>query len=480
LGRYEDQATAAGGGLMKPDLFQFDFAPLVRLEEEITLGENLVLLYREEGPPKARYLRRLVLESWDPSRGFSLTGSQGPVVGRKARSLDPGTVSERVPVRQEYYLVNIDPSSLLTLNEPTAVTPYARWDGSSFVNAYRVDSLVAGEDFWLYNEQRDDGLTPAQRTLATKGGEDPEIRSLAEQVTRDADTPFEKATAIVLYLRENYFYSLKPGPPGPRGALKHFLFEGKKGYCSYFAFSMTLMLRSLGIPARVAVGFATDPTTAVLGFTPVRAYQAHAWVEVPFGPYGWLEFDPTSETTAPGEPFRFPKASDPDQLSKMIAEILDAQPVPLTDQPGEATQLDPNAVWAQVWTAGAPLLPWLILVVAVGANETWRYRWAWRRWRAGDARGRVLVWWAQTVARSRRARQGPLPGETPTAWATRTGDRALAALARQAEEARYARQIGEGVLREAETLARGRGRQFDHSRSQIHRIVGTLFPWWPR
>ena len=55
LGRYEDLSTASGGGLMKPDLFQFDFAPLVRLEDEITLGENLVLLYREEGTPQRRY-----------------------------------------------------------------------------------------------------------------------------------------------------------------------------------------------------------------------------------------------------------------------------------------------------------------------------------------------------------------------------------------------------------------------------------------
>jgi len=482
LGRYEDQSTASGGGLIKPDLFQFDFAPLVRLEDEITLGENLVLLYREEGTPRTRYLRRLVLDAYDPARGFSMTEAKGPTVGRRARTFGPsaGTL-ERVPVRQEYYLVNLDPSSLLALNDPVTVTPYAQWNRSSFVNAYRVDSLVSGDALWLYDEQTDDGLAADQRAFYTRGGDDPEIRKLALEWTKGAVTPYEKANAILQNLREHYYYSLKPGPPGPRGALKHFLFEGKKGYCSYFAFSMTLLLRSLGLPARIAVGFATNPADAVMGFTPVRAFQAHAWVEVPFGPYGWLEFDPTSDTPAPGEPFQFPKGTDPHELSKMIAEILEAQPRPLVEAPAAEAPAEGRVTWEAVWKAGTSALPWLLPLLLVAANEAWRQRWRWRRLTA-DERGRVALWWAELVWRARRARLGPLPGETPEAWAARRApfNAELPPLADQVSRARYSAHAEPGLAAAVSARARSLGARFDASRPPVHRAAGTVFPWWPR
>ena len=482
LGRYEDQSTASGGGLLKPDLFQFDFAPLVRLEDEITLGENLVLLYREEGTPRTRYLRRLVLDAYDPDRGFSMTAGKGPTVGRRARNLGPsGGTQERVPVRQEYYLVNLDPSSLLSLNDPVTVTPYAQWNRSSFVNAYRVDSLVSGDALWLYDEQTDDGLKADQREFYTRGGDDPEIRKLALEWTRGTTTPYEKANAILQNLKEHYFYSLKPGPPGPRGALKHFLFEGKKGYCSYFAFSMTLLLRSLGVPARIAVGFATNPADAVMGFTPVRAFQAHAWVEVPFGPYGWLEFDPTSDTPAPGEPFQFPKGTDPHELSKMIAEILDARPHPLVEAPSASAPTEGRITWETVWKAGTSAMPWALPLLLLLANEASRQRWRWKRLVSGP-RVRVASWWSELAWRARRGGRGPRPGETPEAWALRVADfdPELQSLAADVSRARYSPHPEPDLAVRVAGRARPLGKRFDRTRSRLHRTLGLLFPWWPK
>jgi len=478
VGRYEDQSTASGGGLMKPDLFQFDFAPLVRLEDEISLGENLVLLYREEGSPQTRYLRRLILDSYEPTLGFSLSSGKGPSVGRKRQSFPPSAnIEERIPVRQEYYLVNLDPSSLLALNEPITLTPYAQWNRSSFVNAYRVDSLVSTDALWLYNEQLEDGLNDEQRAFYTKGGDDAEIRALALEMTRGTVTPYEKANAILLALKEQYFYSLKPGTPGPRGALKHFLFEGKKGYCSYFAFSMTLLLRSLGIPARIAVGFFTDPEDAVLGFTPVRAYQAHAWVEVPFGPYGWLDFDPTSQTPAPGEPFQFPKGSDPEELSKMIAEILEAKPQELAETAEEPAPSDFS--WDLVWTASTAAFPWVAVLALLIINEGWRHRWRWARLFARDSRAVVSLLWAELVFRARRSRHGPGPGETPEAWAQRSNNLELAALAAEVSRSRYAPNHEVNVPAQVAVLARNLGRSFDRLRPWGHRFAASVLPWWP-
>jgi len=334
------------------------------------------------------------------------------------------------------------------------------------VNAYRVESLASTQDFWLFNEVASD--TPLPRDV------DPEIQKLALEVTQGATTTYEKATALVLYFRENYYYSLKPGAPGPRGALKNFLFETKKGYCSYFAFSMTLMLRSLGIPARVAVGFATDPNAAVLGFNPVRAYQAHAWVEVPFEEFGWLEFDPTSDVPAPGEPFRFPQASDPAELSKMISEILEAQPQPL-DAPGDEAQAQGGTNQAS-WVWG--VLPWAFVGLLLGTNEAWRHRWTLARWGAKDHR-RAWLWWCQVVHRARRAARGPDAGETPEAWAVRCPDEpGLAPLAAEVSRSRYAQ--GAFDMMAIEAHARALVRRFDASRPRVHRLVAAVFPWWPR
>ncbi|MEW5816722.1 MAG: transglutaminase-like domain-containing protein, partial [Spirochaetota bacterium] len=131
----------------------------------------------------------------------------------------------------------------------------------------------------------------------------------------------DKVMLILMYLKDNYYYSLKPGIAENGKQLHHFLFTSRKGYCSYFAFSMALLCRSLGIPARVAVGFYVDPDSEILNFYPVRADMAHAWVEVYFNEYGWIEFDPTSEITAPGEEYRFGETPVA-KVTALIEEIL--------------------------------------------------------------------------------------------------------------------------------------------------------------
>jgi hypothetical protein len=161
--------------------------------------------------------------------------------------------------------------------------------------------------------------------LYTQTAGDEQIHELALQVTKEADGYYAKAAAIERFLKENYLYSLKPGIAEDGNQLRHFLFVSRKGYCSYFAFAMALMCRSLGIPARVAVGFSVDPQSEVLNFYQVRAFQAHAWVEVYFGPLGWVEFDPTSATLAPGEDFAPSPGPDKDKMARLIAEIVKNQ-----------------------------------------------------------------------------------------------------------------------------------------------------------
>src|SRR5213593_2349256 len=122
---------------------------------------------------------------------------------------------------------------------------------------------------------------------------DPRITELAKETTKYARTPFDKALAIETFLRSRYTYTLNlTGKPGD-DPLAHFLFETRAGHCEYFASAMTIMLRTLGIPAREVNGFLPGEYNDLGGDYIVRASDAHSWVEVYFPGNGWQTFDPT-------------------------------------------------------------------------------------------------------------------------------------------------------------------------------------------
>jgi protein-glutamine gamma-glutamyltransferase len=122
---------------------------------------------------------------------------------------------------------------------------------------------------------------------------DPRIPELASQIAEHAKTSIDKALAIQAYLRSRFSYTLKlTGKPGD-DPLAYFLFEARAGHCEYFASSMAVMLRTLGIPTREVNGFLPGEYNDLAGDYIVRASDAHSWVEVYFTGIGWLTFDPT-------------------------------------------------------------------------------------------------------------------------------------------------------------------------------------------
>jgi len=136
----------------------------------------------------------------------------------------------------------------------------------------------------------------------------PVIRDTAQAWTADASTPYEKVMAIVSHLRDGDFqYTLDVDYPDNTDALVQFLHD-KRGFCQQFASLMGVMLRSIGIPARVALGF-TQGTPAGEHTWSVSAKQYHSWVEVPFKDYGWLSFDPTPRFNDPSATWQPPEES---------------------------------------------------------------------------------------------------------------------------------------------------------------------------
>jgi len=127
---------------------------------------------------------------------------------------------------------------------------------------------------------------------------DPRLPQLARDITARAPTAYDKAEAIEDYLQKQYRYTLQLPSAPQRDPVAYFLFERKAGHCEYFASSMALMLRTLGIPARVVNGFRGGEFNSVTDSYIIRGRDAHSWVEAYFPRYGWITFDPTPPGTA--------------------------------------------------------------------------------------------------------------------------------------------------------------------------------------
>ncbi|MBC1382975.1 transglutaminase TgpA family protein [Listeria innocua] len=136
---------------------------------------------------------------------------------------------------------------------------------------------------------------------------------LANKVTKDADSIYDKTKAIERYLSASgtFTYSTEDAKETPRGAdyVDQFLFETQIGYCDNFSTSMVVMLRSLGIPARWAKGY-TPGEGEKKGNDSKSTYtitnnNAHSWPEVFFPGTGWVPFEPTATFTNP-EDFQEP------------------------------------------------------------------------------------------------------------------------------------------------------------------------------
>jgi protein-glutamine gamma-glutamyltransferase len=119
------------------------------------------------------------------------------------------------------------------------------------------------------------------------------IPALAREVTAGSRSPYEAALKLNHYLMTHYTYTLVLKQESRLGPLEEFLFVRRSGNCEYFAAAMAVMLRSVGIPARVVGGFQRGDWNPFGGYYMVRMKDAHSWVEAFFDGPGWVSFDPS-------------------------------------------------------------------------------------------------------------------------------------------------------------------------------------------
>ncbi len=154
-----------------------------------------------------------------------------------------------------------------------------------------------------------------------------DIKALAEDITEGMDNPYDKTDAITQFLRDNIAYSrILPETPEDADLMAWFLFDAQTGFCNYYASAQVLMLRALGIPARMAVGYAEGEFDPETNTYIVRKKDSHAWPEVYFEGYGWVAFEPTVSQSPLIRPLGPPPASGEDEAGDAIEEPPDILP----------------------------------------------------------------------------------------------------------------------------------------------------------
>jgi protein-glutamine gamma-glutamyltransferase len=136
-------------------------------------------------------------------------------------------------------------------------------------------------------------LLLSERYLQLPEPLDPRIPELARQLTASAPTPYLRALAIERYLFTSFGYTLQLPSQPPADPIADFLFRRRRGHCEYFASSMAILLRTVGIPSRIVTGFRGAQFNQLNATYIVRASDAHSWVEAYIPGAGWATFDPT-------------------------------------------------------------------------------------------------------------------------------------------------------------------------------------------
>ncbi len=176
----------------------------------------------------------------------------------------------------------------IAVTTPRFLRPHQRYTVTVSINSATSGNLSeAGDD---YPNRVTDYYLQLPPTLPER------VRQLSETVTKKAKSPYDKALAIRQYLSQINYSSETKAPPEGVDGVDYFLLTQKSGSCVHFASAMAVMLRSVGVPSRLCIGYSPSGWDASTGSATLRAKHRHAWPEVYFPGCGWVEFEATPLT----------------------------------------------------------------------------------------------------------------------------------------------------------------------------------------
>ena len=288
-----------------------DLGMIGSIKEDPQIVMRVELPDQTDGGKERFYLRGLAYDqyngrSWSSGSRHrrSLGGvADGVFVVRPGANRNGYGMSE--PLRQDILLEALDTSVLFA-------APFAEYVSGDFIGIHadsmtglhlpytsssRIRYSVVSREHRISSEDRaaaelEYASAMRDRYLQIPEGSD-QVRDLARRVTESAVTTHERTTAVLNHLLTEYQYSLDADTATSLHPIDDFLFRRKTGYCEHYATAMVIMLRTLGVPARLVTGFLATEWNEFGGYYTVRQRDAHAWVEVFYPHSGWITFDPT-------------------------------------------------------------------------------------------------------------------------------------------------------------------------------------------
>ncbi|MCZ7567226.1 MAG: DUF3488 and transglutaminase-like domain-containing protein [Ardenticatenaceae bacterium] len=301
----------------RPAIASSWFGKSMIFQGPLRLSDELVM---EVEAPRGRYWRAVVFDKYSSAGWTASNSSTVDLEGRNPTIPGFTQTSDnlRAQVTQNFTIIVPGGNILFAAAQPLQVSLPARMlmagpakgqpDGTETAMAqlYAKTPLYSGQRYSVTSAiNRAD-----EQSLRATGTDYPDyiresytalpatvperVPALAAQLTDGLKTPYDKAKAIESYLRSIRYDENIPGPRPGEDGVDYFLFRQRAGYCDYYASSMAVMLRSLGIPARLAQGYSQGEFNDKRGVYEVRQRDAHTWVEAYFPGYGWIEFEPTA------------------------------------------------------------------------------------------------------------------------------------------------------------------------------------------
>jgi hypothetical protein len=295
---------------------------------------NNDIVFTVKTSDSSQYLASLSYDTYNGLPGWSVGSTEDFAL--QASAFAPNNSQDLQAVQQDITVVNppgeqlpylfaasqiakTNQATQLLVNKATgSVIAFLRTNGKLAAgNTYSVTSYVSAADIktlesiplpanapaFIPDPSRPDLEPPVtyydpsilQTYLQLPKNLDPNIKSLAQNLTDKAPTMYDKAVALETYFHNNYVYDANISLPPGQEAVSWFLFRSNhKGFCNYFATAMTIMARELGIPARVVSGYTNGEPDLKHNQRVIRGTDAHSWVQIYFAGYGWVNFEPSA------------------------------------------------------------------------------------------------------------------------------------------------------------------------------------------
>ena len=273
-----------------------------------TLGNRVVMLVRAQRPS---YWVGETFNTWN-GESWSATNSATHALHQQSPFILPISTESTAPGQtdlQTFYVVNstanlvfhaqsatelwFPASKIYDSTDGTIVSPIAMGNNAIYSVESEVTTPTAGE---LRAAQSGEQLPAAVESSSLQLPHAyPRVEALAKKITAGDTTNYDKVESLIAWMGAHTRYSTDI-PPLPAGAdtVDEFLFGNRVGFCEQISTSLAVMLRSIGVPTREAVGYVPGPYNPLTDLYQVRASDAHAWVQVWFPGFGWQSFDPTA------------------------------------------------------------------------------------------------------------------------------------------------------------------------------------------